>query len=120
MKKAKIPKLDELVNRYVKCIEFQNPQTPKITAAGKLFLKSQWLGQEQKLYKMVKDLEIKVVQTKNLTERFEKRSCTFQTGVGIFGQPTYTTHETMFQYNLDGKKNITATRIVDAIQYNHN
>jgi hypothetical protein len=120
MKKSKIPKLKDLIDRYVKCIEFQNPQTPKITPAGKLFLKSQWLGQEEKLYKMVKDLEIKVVQTKNLTERFETRTCTFQTGVNILGQPTFTTHESMFQYNLDSKKNITATALVDAIQYNHN
>jgi hypothetical protein len=120
MKKSKIPKLEELVNRYVKCIEFQNPEKPKITAGGKLFLKSQWLGQEEKLYKMVKDLEVKVVQTKNLTERFETRSCTFQVGVNILGQPTYTTHESLFQYNLDHKKNITATALVDSIQYNHN
>lgn len=120
MKKSKIPALKDLIDRYVKCIEFQNPDKPKITAGGKLFLKSQWLGQEEKLYKMVKDLEIKVVQTKNLTERFETRSCTFQTGVNVLGQPTFTTHESMFQYNLDGKKNITATALVDAIQYEHN
>jgi hypothetical protein len=120
MKKSKIPKLKDLIDRYVKCIEFQNPQTPKITPAGKLFLKSQWLGQEEKLYKMVKDLEIKVVQTKNLTERFETRSCTFQIGVDVLGFPTYTTHENLWQYNLDSKKNITATALVDAIQYNHN
>jgi len=120
MKKSKIPALKDLIDRYVKCIEFQNPDKPKITDGGKLFLKSQWLGQEEKLYKMVKDLEIKVVQTKNLTERFETRSCTFQTGVDVLGQPTFTTHESMFQYNLDSKKNITATALVDAIQYNHN
>lgn len=120
MKKSKIPKLDELLDRYAKCIEFQNPDKPKITKSGKLFLKSQWIGQEEKLYKMVKDLEIKVVQTKNLTERFETRTCTFQTGVGILGQPTFTTHESMFRYDLDSKKNITATALVDSIQYNHN
>ena len=120
MKKSKIPKLDELLNRYVKCIEFQNPQSPKITKSGKLFLKSQWIGQEEKLYKMVKDLEIKVVQTKNLTERFETRTCTFQTGVNVLGQPTYTSHESMFRHDLDSKKNITATAIVDSIQYEHN
>ena len=120
MKKSKIPKLDDLVNRYVKCIEFQNPDKPKITSEGKFFLKSQWLDQEEKLYKMVKDLEIKVVQTKNLTERFETRSCTFQIGVDVLGFPTYTTHENLWQYNLDSKKNITATALVDAIQYNHN
>lgn len=119
MKKS-IPKLDELLNRYVKCIESQNADKPKITPGGKLFLKSQWIGQEEKLYKLVKDLEIKVIQTKNLTERFETRSCTFQTGVSVLGQPTFTTHESMFQYNLDSKKNITATALVDAIQYNHN
>lgn len=120
MKKSKIPALKDLIDRYVKCIEFQNPDKPKITKAGKLYLKSQWLGKEEQLYKLIKDLEIKVVQTKNLTERFETRSCTFQTGVSILGQPTFTTHEFMFQYNLDSKKNITATALVDAIQYNHN
>ena len=63
---------------------------------------------------------IKIVQTKNLTERFETRTCTFQTVVGILGQPTFTTHESMFRYDLDSKKNITATALLDAIQYNHN
>lgn len=120
MKKSKIPKLDELLNRYVKCIEFQNPQSPKITKSGKLFLKSQWIGQEEKLYKMVKDLEIKIVQTKNLTERFETRTCTFQTGVDVLGFPTFTVHENLWQLNLDSKKNITATALLDAVQYNHN
>ena len=120
MKKSKIPKLDELLNRYVKCIEFQNPDKPKITKSGKLFLKSQWIGKEEQLYKMVKDLEIKIVQTKNLTERFETRTCTFQIGVDVLGQPTYTTHQTMFQLNLDRNKNITATALIDSIQYNHN
>ena len=120
MKKKPIPTLKELLDRYVKCIEFQNPEKPKITSGGKLFLKSQWIGQEEKLYKMVKDLEIKIVQTKNLTERFETRTCTFQTGVSVLGQPTYTTHQSMFQYNLDSKKNITATALLDAIQYEHN
>lgn len=120
MKKKSIPKLEELLNRYVKCIEFQNPEKPKITAGGKLFLKSQWIGKEEQLYKLIKDLEVKVVQTKNISERFENRSCTFQTGVNIIGQPTYTTHENLWQLNLDSKKNITATRIVDSIQYEHN
>ena len=120
MKKKPIPTLKELLDRYVKCIEFQNPEKPKITSGGKLFLKSQWIGKEEQLYKMVKDLEIKVVQTKNLTERFETRTCTFQIGVDVLGQPTYTTHETMFQHNLDSKKNITATALIDSIQYNHN
>lgn len=117
MKKSKIPKLDELVNRYVKCIEFQNPDKPKITKSGKLFLKSQWIGQEEKLYKMVKDLEIKVVQTKNLTERFETRTCTFQTGVDVLGFPTFTVHETLIRYNLSSNKKITSTAIIDKIQY---
>ena len=120
MKKKSIPSLKELLDRYVKCIEFQNPEKPKITSGGKLFLKSQWIGKEEQLYKMVKDLEIKVVQTKNLTERFETRTCTFQIGVDVLGQPTFTTHESMFQYNLDSKKNITATALIDSIQYNHN
>ena len=119
MKKS-IPKLEELLNRYVKCIEFQNADKPKITSGGKLFLKSQWIGQEEQLYKLVKDLELKVIQTKNLTERFETTSCTFQTGVSVLGQPTFTTHESMFQLNLDSKKNITATALIDSIQYNHN
>lgn len=120
MKKKSIPSLKELLDRYVKCIEFQNPEKPKITSGGKLFLKSQWIGKEEQLYKMVKDLEIKVVQTKNLTERFKTRTCTFQTGVDVIGQPTFTTHENMFQLNLDSKKNITATALIDSIQYNHN
>ncbi len=119
MKKS-IPTLKELTDRYVKCIEFQNPDKPKITPGGKLFLKSKWLGKEEQLYELVKDLEVKVVQTKNLTERFETRSCTFQVGVNVLGQPTFTTHESMFQYNLDSKKNITATALIDSIQYNHN
>lgn len=120
MKKKSIPSLKELLDRYVKCIEFQNPDKPKITAAGKLFLKSQWIGKEEQLYKMIKDLEIKIVQTKNLSERFETRSCTFQVGVNSVGMPTYTTHESMFRYDLDSKKNITATALIDSIQYNHN
>jgi hypothetical protein len=119
MKKS-IPKLEELLNRYIKCIEFQNSDKPKITPGGKLFLKSQWIGKEEQLYKLVKDLELKVIQTKNLTERFETTSCTFQTGVDVLGFPTYTTHQSMFQYNLDSKKNITATALIDSIQYNHN
>lgn len=120
MKKKSIPSLKELLDRYVKCIEFQNPHVPKITAAGKLLLESHWVGKEEQLYKMVKDIEVKIVQTKNLSERFETRSCTFQTGVDVLGQPTFTTHESMFQYNLDGKKNITATALIDSVQYNHN
>lgn len=119
MKKKTIPPLKDLIDRYVKCIEFQNQDKPKITAEGKFYLKSQWLGKEEKLYKLVKDLEIKVVQTKNLTERFETRTCTFQTGVDVLGFPTFTVHENLWQYNLDSKKNITATAILDSIQYNH-
>ena len=120
MKKKSIPSLKELLDRYVKCIEFQNPDKPKITAAGKLFLKSQWIGKEEQLYKMIKDLEIKIVQTKNLSERFETRSCTFQIGVDVLGFPIFTVHETLVHYNLDSKKNITATALIDSIQYNHN
>jgi hypothetical protein len=119
MKKS-IPKLDELLIRYVKCIEFQNSDKPKITLGGKLFLKSQWIGKEKQLYKLVKDLEVKVVQTKNLSERFDTTTCTFQTGVDVLGFPTYTTHENMFQLNLDSKKNVTATALIDSIQYSHN
>lgn len=119
MKKSTKHNLDDLIKRLVKSIEKRNPQE-KIEESGKLFLKAKWKGQESKLHELVKKMENEEVQNKNLNERLEKTSCTFQVGVNSVGLPTYTTHEIMFQHDLDSKKTITATRIIDAVQYNHN
>lgn len=116
MKKS-IPKLDELVNRYVKAISKKENQ--EISLAGKSFLKQQWIGKEEQLYKLVKKFENKLVKSANLNERIEVRTCKLQYGGGLFGEPLYVVHENIFQHNLDHKKNITATRIVDQVQYEY-
>ena len=120
MKKSTKHNLDDLIKRLVKSIEKRNPQE-KIEESGKLFLKAKWKGQEAKLHELVKKMENEEVKSKNLNERLEKTSCTFQTGVDVLGFPQYTTHETLFQIDKDRKypNNISATRVVDAIQYEH-
>lgn len=120
MKKSTKHNLDDLIKRLVKSIEKRNPQE-KIEESGKLFLKAKWKGQEAKLHELVKKMENEEVKSKNLNERLEKTSCTFQTGVDVLGFPQYTTHETLFQIDMDRKypKNISATRLIDSIQYEH-
>ena len=114
------PKLKDLINRYVKCIKAENPNS-SITDKGITFLTEQWRGKEEKLYSIVKELENKVVKIKNLSERVERVVVTYNTGVDVLGFPTYTTHETLFQLDIDRKyvNNHTGYRVLDAIQYEH-
>jgi len=116
----KTPKLEDLIKRYVKCIRNRHPDQ-KIDNAGIEFLTNQWKGQEEKLYKIVKDWELKNVKTNNLNKRFERVSVTYNTGVDVLGFPLYTTHETLFQIDIDRKyaQNTTNWQIVDSIQYEH-
>jgi hypothetical protein len=94
MKKCSI---DELINRYVKVIEHQNPGRPKTSVAGKQFLKSKWIEKQADLLILVKKLENKIVQEKNLTNRFRTQEVSFQIGVDVVGQPLYFTHEMLIE-----------------------
>lgn len=100
--KNKIPTLDELIDRFAKCIQLKNPNVP-ITENGKTFLKNAWKGKEQRLYSKVKQMENEEIQFQNLKKRIDHRITEFQIGVDILGFPIYITHENVFQTDVDQK-----------------
>lgn len=100
--KNKIPTLDELIDRFTKCIQLKNPNVP-ITENGKTFLKNAWKGKEQRLYVKVKQMENEEIQFQNLKKRIDHRFMETQIGVDILGFPIYITHENVFQTDIDQK-----------------
>ena len=108
--------LNDLLKRYVKLIEKRNPEQ-KLSEGGKLFLKANWEGKEDRLHLLIKNMENADVKAKNFKERTFKTQCTFQVGVDVLGFPQFVTHELLFQKDID---NTFDTRIIDIVQYEHN
>ncbi len=100
--KNRIPSLDELIDRFTKCIQLKHPNTP-ITENGKTLLKETWKGKEQRLYAKVKNMENEEIQFQNLKKRIDHRIMETQFSVDILGFPIYITHKNIFQRDIDRK-----------------
>ena len=92
MKPKNRPSLQELVVRLVKQIQIRNPDKPDIGIDQIIALEARWSKYQEKLYKLVKSMEIEERTAYSDLSKIEIRDVEFQIGVSLSGTPILVRH----------------------------
>jgi hypothetical protein len=95
--KSKRPPLENLITRLVKQIQIRNPDKPAIGIDQIIELEARWSKHQEKLYKLVKSMEIEERKAYSDLSKIEVRDVEYIVGWSISGQPIIVRHVMKFE-----------------------
>jgi hypothetical protein len=107
--KSKRPPLQELVVRLVKQIQIRNPDKPVIGIDQIIELEARWSKHQEKLYKLVKSMEIEERKAYSDLSKIEIRDVEYIVGWSISCQPIIVRHVMKFENTTTDPKRYKKT-----------